>query len=70
MKAQYKTAISDARWTAYDIPGNITSFSRPTIYNYLETKEEIFMALFQREYDRWNEDLHVWSTGDQKIGEK
>ena len=37
--------------------GNITSFSRPTIYNYFETKEEIFLALFQREYDRWYEDL-------------
>ena len=37
--------------------GNLTSFSRPTIYNYFETKEEIFLALFQREYDRWNEDL-------------
>ena len=35
----------------------ITSFSRPTIYNYFETKEEIFLGLFQREYDRWNEDL-------------
>ena len=35
----------------------ITSFSRPTIYNYFETKEEIFLALFKREYDRWNEDL-------------
>ena len=31
--------------------GNITSFSRPTIYNYFETKEEIFLGLFQREYD-------------------
>ena len=37
--------------------GNLTSFSRPTIYNYFETKEEIFLALFQREYDRWNEEL-------------
>ena len=37
--------------------GNITSFYRPTIYNYFETKEEIFLALFQREYDRWYEDL-------------
>ena len=37
--------------------GTITSFSRPTIYNYFETKEEIFLALFQREYDRWNEGL-------------
>ena len=37
--------------------GSVTSFSRPTIYNYFQTKEEIFLALFAREYDRWNEDL-------------
>ena len=37
--------------------GSITSFSRPTIYNYFETKEEIFLALFKREYDRWNGQL-------------
>lgn len=37
--------------------GNLVPFSRPTIYNYFETKEEIFLALFAREYDRWNEDL-------------
>jgi AcrR family transcriptional regulator len=36
---------------------SVTSFSRPTIYNYFQTKEEIFLALFEREYDRWNEDL-------------
>lgn len=33
---------------------NSTSFSRPTIYNYFKTKEEIFLALYTREYDRWN----------------
>ena len=33
--------------------GNVTSFSRPTIYNYFHTKEEIFLALFEREYDRF-----------------
>lgn len=32
-----------------------TSFSRPSIYNYFETKEEIFLALFQREYEEWSE---------------
>ena len=32
-------------------------FSRPTIYNYFETKEEIFLALYKREYDLWNFDL-------------
>ena len=37
--------------------GGLVSFSRPTIYNYFETREEIFLALFQREYDRWNADL-------------
>jgi AcrR family transcriptional regulator len=37
--------------------GNETSFSRPTIYNYFQTKEEIFLALFEREYVRWNEEL-------------
>ena len=37
--------------------GNKTSFSRPTIYNYFQTKEEIFLALFELEYERWNEEL-------------
>ena len=37
--------------------GNETSFSRPTIYNYFQTKEEIFLALYELEYDRWNEEL-------------
>ncbi len=37
--------------------GNETSFSRPTIYNYFQTKEEIFLALYEREYDRWNIEL-------------
>lgn len=51
----YQT-ISFRDITIKDI-GNITSFSRPTIYNYFETKEEIFLALFEREYDLWNTDL-------------
>ena len=37
--------------------GNVTSFTRTSIYNYFQTKEEIFLALYTREYDRWNEDL-------------
>ena len=47
--------------------GKITSFSRPTIYNYFETKEEIFLALFQREYDLWNEDLTDILDGNEKL---
>ena len=39
--------------------GAATSFSRPTIYNYFQTKEEIFLALYEREYDRWNRDLET-----------
>ena len=35
-----------------------TSFSRPSIYNYFETKEEIFLAIFQKEYEYWTEDLN------------
>ena len=37
--------------------GNETSFSRPAIYNYFQTKEEIFLGLFELEYKRWNGDL-------------
>ena len=37
--------------------GEITSFTRTSIYNYFETKEEIFLGLFQREYELWCEEL-------------
>lgn len=37
--------------------GKVTSCTRTSIYNYFETKEEIFLALLQREYARWNERL-------------
>lgn len=33
--------------------GKETSFSRTSIYNYFQTKEEIFLALLKREYDQW-----------------
>ena len=33
--------------------GAETSFTRTSIYNYFETKEEIFLALLQKEYDLW-----------------
>ena len=38
--------------------GNATSFSRTSIYNYFQTKEEIFLALLQREYELWIVDLN------------
>ena len=46
---------------------NFTSFSRPTIYNYFETKEEIFLALFMREYDRWNEQLSAILDQNERL---
>ena len=33
--------------------GNATSFTRTSVYNYFHTKEEIFLALMQREYELW-----------------
>ena len=47
--------------------GNEVPFSRPTIYNYFETKEEIFLALFAREYDRWNADLAAILDGHDAL---
>lgn len=38
--------------------GKETSFSRTSIYNYFQTKEEIFLALLKREYDSWIEQLN------------
>ncbi|MCR5369891.1 MAG: TetR/AcrR family transcriptional regulator [Clostridium sp.] len=37
--------------------GAVTTFTRTSIYNYFHSKEEIFLGLFQREYELWNESL-------------
>lgn len=54
--------------------GAVTSFTRTSIYNYFQTKEEIFLALYEREYDRWNEELVVIrknkSLSRRKLAEK
>ena len=39
--------------------GAKTSFTRTSIYNYFETKEEIFLALLQREYELWVASLNA-----------
>lgn len=44
-----------------------TSFTRTSIYNYFQTKEEIFLALFQREYEAWIEDLDALRCGHRKL---
>lgn len=71
--AQRKNEIIDACGTLYQTKGfrevtikdisRETSFSRPSIYNYFETKEEIFLALLTREYDRWTEKLTKVRSG-------
>lgn len=38
--------------------GSLTSFTRTSIYNYFQTREEIFLALLQREYKLWIDDLN------------
>ena len=51
--------------------GERTSFTRTSIYIYFQTKEEIFLALMQREYEMWVDDLesvrkaHEALTADQ-----
>ena len=48
-------------------PGEIsqkTSFTRTSIYNYFHTKEEIFLALLEREYGAWASDLHALAKAE------
>lgn len=42
--------------------GKETTFTRTSIYNYFQTKEEIFLALITREFMRWNEALEEGLT--------
>lgn len=44
-----------------------TSFTRTSIYNYFRTKEEIFLALFQREYELWIDDLTHLASDNQRL---
>ena len=47
--------------------GQQTSFTRTSIYNYFETKEEIFLALFQQEYERFTEDLDMLCEQNESL---
>ena len=47
--------------------GAVTSFTRTSIYNYFQTKEEIFLALYEREYDRWNEELESIRNNNKSL---
>ncbi len=43
------------------------SVGRTSIYNYFQTKEEIFLALLEREYLKWNEDLSNLLLENKKL---
>lgn len=43
--------------------GAATSFTRTSIYNYFETKEEIFLALLQKEYELWVDAMNAVMAG-------
>ena len=47
--------------------GQQTSFTRTSIYNYFETKEEIFLALFAQEYELFTKDLDGICTGSEAL---
>ena len=43
------------------------SLTRASIYNYFQTKEEIFLALLQREYERWTARLEKAREDHEKM---
>lgn len=47
--------------------GEITSMSRPSIYNYFETKEEIFLAILKEEYQLWTKSLNDLIDNNNKL---
>jgi AcrR family transcriptional regulator len=44
-----------------------TSFTRTSIYNYFQTKEEIFLALMQREYEVWAAEINEFCARSEKM---
>lgn len=47
--------------------GEKTSFTRTSIYNYFQTREEIFLALLQREYAAWVADLETILVSNEAL---
>lgn len=50
--------------------GERISVGRTSIYNYFQTKEEIFLALLEREYLKWNEDLSTLLLKNEKLSKE
>lgn len=49
---------------------NETTFTRASIYNYYETKEEIFLELYTKEYVKWEEELEILLNSKEKLTKK
>ena len=47
--------------------GELTTCKRAAIYNYFQTKEEIFLALLQREYELWSDELNSITDSRKKM---
>lgn len=47
--------------------GEKTSFTRTSIYNYFQTKEEIFLALLEREHRLWIADLEEITRANRSL---
>ena len=46
---------------------NATSLNRTSIYNYFDTKEEIFLAYMQKEYELWIKDLKKLCRNNKEL---
>lgn len=50
---------------------SLTTFKRTSIYNYFQTKEEIFLSLNKRQYETWCKDLEsIIQNNETLSGEK
>ena len=47
--------------------GKLTEIKRPAIYNYFNMKEEIFLALLEREYELWIEELEKIISDNESL---
>ena len=47
--------------------GEQGKFSRTSIYYYFQTKEEIFLALFKKEYENWIRDLEELYSKNEEL---
>ena len=52
-----------------DMIAKRTTFTRASIYNYFKNKEEIFLALLQREYAAWNGSLERILEGPMLVAD-